>query len=335
MSAPVVGGARGDVILPRFQGSPIGRMELIRGWHNVRERHLGCVATIGNFDGVHRGHQVIVDQVAALGRRHALPATVVLFEPQPREFFDALAAPPRLMRLREKLDALARLPVDRVLLLRFDASLAGLEPREFIERMLVSGLGVRELVVGDDFRFGRDGAGDFRLLEQAARMNGFGLVRQDTVLVDGERVSSSRVRGALDAGNLTLAGELLGRPYALRGRVARGDALGRTIGYATANLPLGRLARPVSGVFAVRVGGLGAVALPGMANVGTRPTVNGTNRRLEVHLFDFDRDIYGHPIVVELVERLRDEVRFESLAALTDQLGRDAKAARAVLGVRA
>jgi riboflavin kinase/FMN adenylyltransferase len=308
-------------------------MELIRGRHNLRPRHRGCVATIGSFDGVHRGHAAVVCQTAVLAHARGLPSTVVTFEPQPREFLGPEGAPARLTRLREKLCALARLPVERVLVLRFDRHLASLEPHAFVAELLVEDLGVRELVVGDDFRFGRGGAGDHQLLAHAAREHGFGLVRQETFALDGERVSSSRVREALARGDLELPRSLLGRPYCLCGRVVRGASLGRTIGFPTANIALGRRACPVSGVFAVRVRGVCAGVLPGMANVGSRPTVDGSEKRLEVHLFDLDQDLYGRHLKVELVEKLRDERRFDSLDSLRAQIARDATAARHALGV--
>lgn len=306
-------------------------MELIRGLHNLRDRHRGCVLTVGNFDGVHLGHQAVVQQLASRAREAGEPSLLMTFEPQPQEFFARIKLGARLTRLREKVHVLARLPVDRVLVVRFDHAFSSLTPDVFIEELLVGRLGIRQIVVGDDFRFGRGGQGDFARLAAAGERFGFEVVRRDTVRQDGRRVSSSWVRESLAEGRLAQAAALLGRRYSMLGRVAQGDRLGRRIGFPTANIPLHRRISPVSGVFAVRVAGLAAEPLPGMANVGTRPTVGGVERRLEVHLFGFDRDIYGAHVEVEFVHKLRDEVKFDSLDALRAQLERDAVQARALL----
>lgn len=304
-------------------------MELIRGQHTIRPRHHGCVATIGNFDGVHLGHQAILRQVAGHAVALGLPTLVITFEPQPQEFFAPAAAPPRLTRLRDKLAALERAGVERVLCLRFDRRLASQSAESFIREVLVAGLGLRHLVVGDDFRFGQGRRGDFAMLEAAGREHGFQVERTHTHLLDGERVSSTRVREALAQGDLALAARLLGRPYAISGRVTHGDKLGRTIGFPTANIHLRRRPAPLAGVFVVRAHGLGVPPLPGMANVGRRPTVDGGSDRLEMHLFDYQGDLYGRHPRVEFLERLRPERRFESLAALGEQIRQDARAARA------
>lgn len=306
-------------------------MELIRGLHNVREHHRECVLTIGNFDGVHLGHQAVVRQLAERARAAALPAVLMTFEPQPQEFFFGEAAPARLTRLREKLAALSRLPLERVLVVRFDRAFADLEPDVFIERLLVRGLRVRQVVVGDDFRFGRGGQGGFAQLATAGERFSFEVVRRDTVRVGEGRVSSSRVRELLAQGALGEAAALLGRPYSMLGRVVRGDRLGRTIGFPTVNIPLRRRVSPLSGVFAVRVAGAAPQPLEGMASIGTRPTVQGTERRLEVHIFEFDRDIYGRYLEVEFARKLREEVRFDSVEALRVQLERDATQAKQYL----
>jgi riboflavin kinase/FMN adenylyltransferase len=303
-------------------------MELVRGLHNLRPRHRGCVATIGNFDGVHRGHQAVLEQLLHSAHQLQLPLTVITFEPQPREFFAPGAIPPRLTRLREKLEAMRAFAVDRVVCLRFDAYLAGLPPDDFVRVILVEGLGVRHLVVGDDFRFGRERAGNFALLEQAGAQQGFPVVAMHTFDVDGSRVSSTRVRVALEAGDLVTAQSLLGRPYGMCGRVAHGDKRGRSIGFPTANIYLHRAVAPVAGVFAVEMHGLPGAPLQGVANVGTRPTVGGTHSQLEVHLFDFDRDIYGCHVQVSFLHKIREERRFESFAALQAQIRRDAEQAR-------
>jgi len=308
-------------------------MELIRGLHNLRARHRGCVLTIGNFDGVHRGHQAVFAQLAAIGEREQGVSTALTFEPQPREFFSGENAPARLTRLREKLQALAGTPLERVVVARFTRAFSQLSPQAFIDEVLMKAFGVRHIVVGDDFHFGHRAGGNFMALEEAGRKLGFGVSRCVTFEVDGRRVSSSWVRDDLANGELSRAAELLGRPYCIEGRIVRGRQLGRTIGFPTANIRLRRLSAPLSGVYAVRLHGLGGAALPGMANLGTRPTVEGSEKLLEVHLFDFDEDIYGRHVSVEFVDKLRDEQRFDSLDVLKAQLVKDEHVARRILNV--
>jgi riboflavin kinase/FMN adenylyltransferase len=305
-------------------------VELIRGLHNLRPRHRGCVASIGNFDGVHLGHQAIVARLLEHAAATGLPARVVLFEPQPLEFFRPEAIEPRLMRLREKLAALAGLGVDGVLCLHFDARLAGMPRENFVDRLLVQGLGVRHLVLGPDFRFGHKRLGDVEYLKSAGTTAGFGVEAVPPLLLDGERVSSTAVRQHLTGGDLAGAARLLGRPYTLHGRVSHGDERGRTIGFPTLNLPLRRKAVSLRGVFAVRVTGLAAGPLPAVANLGVRPTVNGTYPLLEVHVLDFAGQVYGRQVQVEFVQQLRDERRFDSLDALRAQIDLDVRAARAM-----
>ena len=309
-------------------------MELIRGLHNLRPRHRGCVATIGNFDGVHLGHQAVLGQLAEKAEQLGLPTTVVTFEPHPQEWFFPDRAPPRLTRLREKLTALRRYSVDRVLVLRFDARLAAMEAAAFVERILVDGLGARHVVVGDDFRFGRNRAGDFAFLRAMGARHGFDVVAMHSFRIDGARVSSTRIREALAAGDMDTAEKLLGRPYRMCGRVAHGDRRGRDIGFPTANLHLHRRASPVLGVFAVEVFGVPGEPVPGVANVGVRPTVDGTRALLEVHLLDFEGDLYGRYVQVDFLHKLRDERRFASFEALRAQIRRDVEAARAWFAAR-
>ncbi len=309
-------------------------MELIRGYHNLRPRHRGCVATIGNFDGVHLGHQAVVGQLAEKASELRLPTVVVLFEPQPQELFQPADAPARLMRLRDKLTVLRRYSVDRVLCLRFEARLADMPAEDFIRRILADGLGVRYLVVGDDFRFGRRRAGDFSLLQKAGAQYGFAVAPMHTFNVDGMRVSSTRIREALAAGDLAGAARLLGRGFRMSGRVAHGDKRGRTIGVPTANIHLHRKVTPVRGVYVVEMLGLEDKPLAGVANVGTRPTVEGTRTLLEVHLLDFDRDIYGRQVNVEFLHKLRDEQRFASFDELKARIGKDIDEARVWLQTR-
>jgi len=307
-------------------------MQLIRGIHNLRPEHRGCVATIGNFDGVHLGHQAVFRQLMGKGKELGLPAVVISFEPQPQEYFTPQRAPARLTRLREKLQAIAEAGIERVLLLEFNARLAAMAAEEFVERILVQGLGVRFLMVGDDFRFGAKRRGDFNLLREAGDRYDFRVEDMHTVRLSEDRVSSTRIREALTDGDLDTAAHLLGRSYQICGRVAHGDKRGRTIGFPTANVDLHRRVSPVRGVFAVRVRGLEETALPGVANIGTRPTVTGDPRYLlEVHLFDFSREVYGRHVGVEFVHKLRDEKKFESFEELRRQITQDAWQARNLL----
>lgn len=308
-------------------------MILIRGMHNLRAWHRGCVATLGNFDGVHLGHQAVFGHLLDKGRAYGLPDTVISFEPQPQEYFQPDLAPARLTRLREKLAALRTAGIQRVLVLEFNARLAALAAADFVDQILVDGLGIRFLLVGDDFRFGRGRQGDFTLLQRLGEQRGFQVENLNTFRVSADRVSSTRVREALARGDLETAAQLLGRPYRIHGRVGHGDKRGRTLGFPTANINLHRRVSPVRGVFAVRVWGLGPEPRPGVANIGTRPTLAGVPRTLlEVHLFDFAADLYGAQVQVEPVGRLRDEQRFASVDALRRQIARDAEQARALLG---
>jgi riboflavin kinase/FMN adenylyltransferase len=308
-------------------------MELIRGAHNLRARHRGCVATIGNFDGVHLGHQAVLGQLAEKAADMGVPSTVITFEPQPQEFFAPEKAPARLTRFREKIHALRRYAVDRVLSLRFNDAFARIPASEFVERILIDGLDVRYLVVGDDFRFGHNRAGNFDMLRDAGERHGFQVVNMHTFSIDGERVSSTRVRQALERGDLSEAEKLLGRPYRMSGRVAHGDKRGRSIGFPTANIHLHRKKTPVQGVYAVEMFGLDREPIAGVANVGNRPTVGGTRTLLEVHLFDFNGDIYGRHVDVDFVHRVRDEKRFDSFEQLKDQIELDCHAAREYFGI--
>ena len=307
-------------------------MRLIRGLHNLRDRDRGCVATIGNFDGVHLGHRSVFQRLLEQGRALGLPATVITFEPQPMEFFNPDGAPARLTRLREKVAAIADDGIERIMLLEFGSRLAAMDARGFVDRLLVQGLGVRFLLVGDDFRFGHNRTGDFALLRSVGAEQGFEVENLHTIKHADERVSSTRIREALARGDLEQARHLLGRPYRICGRVAHGDKRGRTIGFPTANIHLHRRVSPVTGVYAVWVRGVSDDALPAVANVGKRPTVGGVDSRLEVHLFDFDGDLYGAHLQVEFWLKLRDEQRFESFNALKEQIARDAAAARQYLG---
>jgi len=308
-------------------------MDLVRGLHNLAPRHRGCVATIGNYDGVHRGHQHIIAALRERASALGVPAVVVTFEPTPREYFEGAAAPSRLTRLREKLEALESCGVDRVVVLRFDDRMRGMAAAEFVDRLLVDGLGVSHVVVGHDFHFARRREGTVETLRAAGQTHGFTVEEVGQFLVDGERVSSSLVREALNRGDLDRATRLLGRPYRMAGRVRLGKKLGRQLGFPTANLALHRKVVPLWGIFAVRASGAGLREYPAVASLGTRPTVDGTDPLLEVHLFDWEGDLYGRYLDVDFVARLRDEQKFESLDALVAQMHRDAAAARTVLGI--
>ena len=295
-----------------------------------RQAAQSTVLSIGNFDGVHRGHQALLERLVAYARRVALPAAVMTFEPHPREFFAADSAPARLTSLREKLVLLAAAGVDQAYVCRFNASFAALTAQDFVERILVDGLSVRHIIIGDDFRFGRGREGDFEMLGHAGAKHCFGLEAMGTVAVAGERVSSSAVRDALQSGDLDHAKRLLGRPYSIAGRVVHGRQLGRQLGFHTANIQLKHNCSPLLGVFAVQVAINGGELRNGVANLGMRPTVSKLPRAtLEVHLFDFDGDLYRSHLAVNFVHKLRDQVKFENLDALSQQIARDVVAAKA------
>lgn len=308
-------------------------MKFIRGIHNLNEQHRGCVLTIGNFDGVHRGHQALMSRLCEEGRKRNLPVVVMVFEPQPLELFAGDKAPARLTRLREKLRYMAEAGVDKVLCVRFDRRFAALSAQRFISDLLVEKLDVKYLAVGDDFRFGAGRQGDFLLLQKAGAEYGFEVVSTETFCDGGKRISSTAVRQALAVDDLALAQSLLGHPFTISGRVVHGDALGRTLGFPTANLPLRRSVSPVKGVYAVEVRGLTPEPLQGVANIGTRPTVKGLRQQLEVHLLDINMDLYGRHIDVVLKQKIRNEQRFASLEALKEQIANDVVTARQFFGL--
>jgi len=303
-------------------------MRLIRGLHNLHHSQLGSALTIGNFDGLHRGHQAVLRHLQQRAAERQLATTVMTFEPTAQEYFSPRTAPARLQRLREKLAMLQELQVNQVHCLRFNQELAELSADAFVRQILVEGLDVRYLVVGDDFRFGKERVGDLAFLQQAGQRYGFEVVSTCTFLEGEDRVSSTRIRQALAEGDLAVAEQLLGRPYRICGRVSPGQQRGRTIGFHTANVRLHRVVSPLQGVFAVRVYGLDSEALNGVANVGTRPTVDGSYCVLEIHLFDFDLDIYGRYLDVEFCSKLREEKKFESFEALKLQIEFDVEKAR-------
>ncbi len=309
-------------------------MELIRGLHNLRPRHRGCVATIGAFDGVHHGHRAVLGHLLDKSKELGLPSVVILFEPLPREYFAPTQAPARLMSFREKFSALKALGVDRVLRVRFDESLQTMSAEDFIQRIFVDGLGVRYIVVGDDLCFGHDRRGDFEMMRERGLEFGYEAMHTATLGVSGTRVSSTRIRQALADDDFEQAEELLGRPYSITGKVVYGKQLGRSLGSPTANMELHRLRAPLSGVYLVKVAGIGDTDMPGVANVGTRPTVDDSIRaNLEVHLLDFEGDLYGRTITVTFLEKVREEEKFDSLEQLSQQIQKDFARGREYFGL--
>ena len=295
-------------------------------------KHHGCVLTIGNFDGVHRGHAEVISRLVAKAEHLGLPAAVMTFEPQPQELFQGEDAPARLSLLRDKIVLLDELKIDRLLCVNFNKKFANYSAEEFIEQLLVKALGVKYLVVGDDFCFGKQRQGNFDMLRKAGEKHGFAVVSTQSFILGDKRVSSTEIRQLLAKGNLEQARRLLGHPFTLSGKVAHGEKIGRTIGFPTANIALKRKVTPVRGVFAVKLYWDNSDIYEGVANVGFRPTVNGQVCQLEVHLFDFDGDLYGKAIEVELVAKIRDEQPFGSLDALKKQIKDDANRAKALLG---
>ena len=312
-------------------------MQLIRGLHNLKRfnAHLakGCVLTIGNFDGVHLGHQQVLQAVNRQAKMLDLPSVVMIFEPLPIEFFAPEQAPVRLMNLREKLQAFQQTDIDYVLCVRFNADFAALTAQQFVDKILLQGLNVKHLVVGDDFRFGQKRQGDFAFLKQAGLVNDFTVTDMPTFGVDQQRVSSTRIRTALlkdgaSEPNLAQAKALMGKDFSFNGRVIHGQKLGRTIGFRTLNINPKRSQMPVQGVFAVTVDGIANKPWPGVANLGLRPTVDGVRPSIEVHLFNWDKDVYGQHVQITLEAYIRPEMKFNGLDALKEQIAQDAQQAK-------
>lgn len=308
-------------------------MKVFRGLPNAESR-APCALTIGNFDGVHRGHQSLLARARAAADARGLPLCVMTFEPHPREFFTPDKAPTRIALLRDKLESLRRNGVDRVVVEHFNAHFAAQSPQAFVENVLWHGLHTRWLLVGDDFRFGARRAGDFAYLQQAGHQFGFAVEQMGSVSEGGVRISSSAVRQALTEGDLEHARRLLGHGYAISGHVVHGRKLGRDLGFPTINLRISHKRPAVNGIFVVQVHGLAEHALPGVASIGVRPTIEDAGRvLLEVHLFDFDQSIYGKVVRVEFMKKLRDEARFDSLEELTAAIAKDSAEARAFFGL--
>ena len=309
-------------------------MQIIRGINQLQTFTQGCVLTIGNFDGVHTGHSVVINKLAEKGELLGLPVVVMVFEPQPLEFFLKDNAPSRLTRLREKILHIKHLPVDYFLVSSFNQQFANLDPEYFIQEILVQRLNVKYLVVGDDFHFGKARCGNFSLLQVAGEQYSFKVTDTASYAVKGSRVSSTLIRDALSNGHLAEAKSLLGRDYSVCGRVVHGDKLGRKIGFPTANVQMHRKNTPIQGVFAVSMTGIGEQPVFGVANVGTKPTVNGKAKvLLEPHLFDFDQDIYGKYVEVHFKYKIRSEMRFQSVEDLKQQIQLDTAQAKILLQI--
>lgn len=306
-------------------------MRLLRGLHNPSYNEAKCVATIGNFDGVHLGHQAIIQQVVAKAEKLGVPSVVIIFEPQPLEFFQGKTAPARLMRFREKYQALSSFGLDYVFCLKFDSKLSQLSAESFVETVLVSHLKICHLVVGDDFHFGGDRKGDFALLQSLGQIKGFSVENTPTLYesdADSERISSTFVRALLAESKFAAAKNVLGRSYSIEGRVIHGQKLGRQLGFPTANIALHRINAALTGVYAVQVCLQNGEHILGVANIGVKPTIGTFLPSLEVHLLDFNSSIYGEHLNVTFCEKLRDEQRFDNIAALKEQINKDINDAR-------
>jgi riboflavin kinase/FMN adenylyltransferase len=305
-------------------------MEIITGLHNIRPQHHGCVLSIGNFDGVHRGHQRLIEKLCQAGREHYLPSMLMTFEPQPREFFAGEKLPARLTRFREKVLLLNRTELDRLFCMPFNEKVSNIPAEWFVKDFMVDLVGARHVVVGDDWRFGRGREGDFAMLQAAGEKYGYEVTSLSTLLEGEERISSTLVRETLSEGNFLKAQELLGHEYFIMGRVVYGRQLGRQLGVPTANIRLQRYRAALEGVYCVQVEGLpGGKVFDGIANIGVRPTVDGKEPLLEVHLFDFAGDIYGQLIQVTFNKKLRDEQTFASIDELKVQIEADIESAKA------
>ncbi|MEW6993203.1 bifunctional riboflavin kinase/FAD synthetase [Colwelliaceae bacterium MEBiC 14330] len=305
-------------------------MQLVRGIHNIRLADHGCVLTIGNFDGVHLGHQQVIKALVSKAKALRCVPAVLVFEPQPQELFSPETAPARLCRLRDKYNLLAKLGVQRLICVNFTAKFAAQSAEHFIESLLVNKLGIKHLIVGDDFHFGKNRAGNFQMLCQAGKQYGFDVSDTASYKMADCRISSTAIRKALEQDKLTDAKHMLGREYSIIGRVFHGDKRGRQLGFPTANVLLKRRVSPLSGVFAVMVN-TNTGQFKGVANIGERPTVNGIRQQLEVHLFDFDASLYGQCIEVIVKKKIRPVKRFENLVALTEQIKQDSEQAKQVL----
>ncbi|TXI10539.1 MAG: bifunctional riboflavin kinase/FAD synthetase [Polynucleobacter sp.] len=292
-----------------------------------------CALTIGNFDGVHRGHQALLKKLVATAKAQDLQSCVMTFEPHPIEYFAPEKAPSRILSLRDKLEALAKVGIDQVLVVHFNQHFANLSPEEFVKTILVQGLQVKSILIGDDFHYGAKRAGNFSSLQEAGKAEGFSVERMDTLMESNERISSSAIRTALEQGHLEKARQLLGRPYMLSGHVLHGQKLGRSLGFPTLNISLAnklhRRKPAAQGIFIAQVHGLSDNPLPAVASLGQRPTVDDSGRYLlEVHIFNFNQSVYGKLVQIELIEKIRDEEKYNDLEALQNAIWQDALAAK-------
>ena len=303
-------------------------MEIINGLHNLRSRHRGCVLTIGNFDGVHRGHRQLIDALCEKAKAMGVPSMLMTFEPQPREFFAGTKLPARLTRFREKVYLLDQTPLDRLLCLPFNERTANIEAGWFAKDFVVDQVGAKHLVIGDDFRFGRGREGDFALFERYGQIHGYSVSAMSTLLQGEARISSTLIRETLAAGDFTAAANLLGHEYFIMGRVVYGRQLGRQLNVPTANIRLQRYRAALGGVYCVTVEGIAGAVRHGIANIGVRPTVDGKEPLLEVHVFDYTGNLYGDLIKVTFKQKLREEQAFDSIDALKTQINQDIEQAR-------
>ena len=308
-------------------------MRLVRHIKDLPHADLraGSVVTIGSFDGLHFGHKQLLDQVISKSRSMGVPSIVMSFEPTPKEFFSAANPPARLMRFREKFEFLAGYGIDIFYCPRFSLAMRSIRSGDFIRQILVQGMNARHIVVGDDFHFARKREGNIDELRRVQKPLDFAVDQVASIVKGGVRVSSTAIRAALADGNLPLAKSLLGRPYRMSGRIIKGRQVGKALGYATANVDLRRRQSAVLGIFAVQVSGLKEGVVSGVASVGTRPTFDLVKPLLEVHLFDFNRDIYGEYIHIDFIARIRDELKFESVEELVAEMDADAENARLIL----
>ena len=299
-------------------------MRVIRGLTHIKPLEEGCVLTIGNFDGLHLGHQTVIEKLVKQSQRLGLPVVVLIVEPQPLEYFLGDNSPSRLMRLREKVIQFSQLSIDDLLILPFNRKLADYDANAFIKELLVERLNVKYLVIGDDFHFGKAREGNFSLLKEKGRQFGFEVKNSQSYLQQGMRISSTLIRDALRSGNLKRAKQMLGRDYSICGRIAHGDKRGRTLGFPTANIQMFRRNTPISGVFAIIMTGIGQGEIQGIANVGVRPTFKDSSKViLETHLFEFNQEIYGAYVEVHFKDKIRNEMRFESFEQLKTQIKKD------------
>ena len=304
-------------------------MRVIRGLAHLEPLKNGCVLTIGNFDGLHLGHQSVINKLVKQGKKLELPVVVIIFEPQPLEYFLGENIPTRLMRLREKVIQFSLLDIDKLLILPFNQQFADYNADDFIKKVLVETLNVKHLVIGDDFHFGKARRGNFILLKKRGMQFGFKVKNTQTLQQHGVRISSSLIRDALNNGDLAMAKKMLGRDYSICGRIAQGDKRGRKLGFPTANIEMFRMNTPINGVFAVTMTGINSDKIQGIANVGTRPTFNGNSKTvLETHLFDFNKQIYGSYVEVHFKKKIRKEIQFESFDALKAQINIDVEIAK-------